>query len=192
MQKNGFEVIVCKGLLIYVINWSRNFENCWNINTTETCLKLKLLILMRFENFLMIEYYTERMTKDWNQERYTVRNYHNLFYFCLLSSKILVLQLHCCKSKANQLPRKMNTQLMAEKKRKTMQQRKLTSNSWRKNRITLQWQKNIAYYLWRKKITQCKSKLNYDLLLTQVPKNECYNVYLGIRKKHNWIVLCML
>ena len=32
--------------------------------TTETCLKLKLLILMRFENFLMIEYYTERMTKD--------------------------------------------------------------------------------------------------------------------------------
>ena len=69
-----------------------------------------------------------------------------------------------------------------------MQQRKLTSNLWRKNRITLQWQKNIAYYLWRKKITLCKSKLNYDLLLTQVPKNECYNVYLGIRKKHNWIV----
>ena len=118
MQKNGFEVIVCKGLLIYVINWSRNFENCWNINTTETCLKLKLLILMRFENFLMIEYYTERMTKDWNQERYTVRNYHNLFYFSLLSSKILALQLHRCKSKANQVPSKMNTQLMAEKKPK--------------------------------------------------------------------------
>ena len=63
--------------------------------TTETCLKLKLLILMRFENFLMIEYYTERMTKDWNQEWYTVRNYHNLFYFSLLSSNILALQLHC-------------------------------------------------------------------------------------------------
>ena len=26
--KNGFEVIVGKGLLIYVIDWSRNFENC--------------------------------------------------------------------------------------------------------------------------------------------------------------------
>ena len=93
---------------------------------------------------------------------------------------------------ANQVPSKNENNLWWKKNEKLYNKDCITHNLWRINRITLQWQKNIAYYLWRKKITQCKSKLNYDLLLTQVPKIECYNVYLGIRKKHNWIVLCML
>lgn len=63
----------------------------------------------------MIEYYTERMTKDWNQERYTVRKYHKW-------TKKQVWQ------EANQVPSKNeHTTYGGKKKPKPMQQRLLHS-----------------------------------------------------------------
>ena len=103
----------------------------------------------------MIEYYTERMTKDWNQERYTVRKYH----------KWTKRPRNKFNKKQTKYQAKMNTQLMAEKKNEKLcnKENLLTIYGGKSYNSTMT-KENLTYYLWRK-ITQKKNWIaTYNLL----------------------------
>ena len=97
----------------------------------------------------MIEYYTERMTKDWNQERYTVRKYH----------KWTKRPRNKFNKKQTKYQAKMNTQLMAEKKTKNYATKKTYLQFMAENRITLQWQKKTLLTTYGGKLLKKKTEL---------------------------------
>ena len=134
---------------------------------------------MLFENFLTIECYTERMTKDWNQERYTVRKYHK--WTKRPRNKFN-------KKQTKYQEKNEHTTYGGKKNEKLCNKENLLTIYGGKSNNSTMTKENLTYNLWRKK-NYSKKKTELWLITYSSAKEWMLQRISRYTQKHNWIVL---